>query len=94
VAKRLCDLKTDLSCDQDFCREYDALEECFDLARELIRARAAAGLTQAEMASRMGVSLKAVARMESGKPAPSLAMLRKYAKAAGCSLSIRLYPCD
>jgi DNA-binding XRE family transcriptional regulator len=94
MPKRLCDLKADLSCDQEFCREYDALEESFTLARELIKARSRAGLSQEQVAERMGVPASTVARMESGGPAPGMALLAKYARAAGCALSIRLDPCE
>ena len=62
--------------------EYDALEEEFALAHELLAARNKAKLTQAQVAKRMGTSQSAVARLESGR-APSIASLRKYAKATG-----------
>ncbi len=42
--------------DPEFMREYDALEEEFALASALIGARAEAGLTQAELAERMGTT--------------------------------------
>ena len=45
---------------------YDALEPEFSIADALIRARVKAGLTQAEVAVRLGVTKPAVARMESG----------------------------
>jgi transcriptional regulator with XRE-family HTH domain len=61
---------------------------------ELLRARKAAGLTQAEIAELMGTKTPAVARLESGggsnKHSPSIATLRKYAEAVGCELEIRL----
>jgi len=72
-----------------FKKEYDALEEEFALIDELLRARARAKLTQAQVARRMGTSQSAVARMESGRT-PSLTSLRKYAKAVGRKVEIRL----
>jgi len=75
---------------------YDALEPEFALLRELLHARQRAGLTQAEVAKRMGTKPPAVARLESsltsGKHSPSIATLKKYAKAVGCQLEIRLRP--
>ena len=53
--------------DPDFRKEYDALKPEFRLARELIEARTAARLSQREVASRMGTSQPAVARMDSAK---------------------------
>ena len=75
--------------DPKFKKEYDALEEEFTLAGELIGARAKAKLTQEQVAKRMGTSQSAVARIESGR-APSLTSLRKYAKAVGRKVEIKL----
>jgi predicted transcriptional regulator len=73
----------------EFKKAYDALEEEFALIGELLKARTRAKLTQAQVAKRMGTSQSAVARMESGR-APSMASLRKYAKATGSKIEIRL----
>jgi predicted transcriptional regulator len=76
--------------------EYDAQAEEFALLDELLRARQKAGLTQAEVARRMGTKTPAVARLEAGggsqRHSPSVATLRKYAEAVGCRLEIRLRP--
>jgi transcriptional regulator with XRE-family HTH domain len=76
--------------------EYAAQAEEFALLDELLRARRQAGLTQAEVAKRMGTMTPAIARLESGGGSkghsPSVATLRKYAQAVGCSLEIRLLP--
>ena len=78
--------------------EYDAQAEEFALLGELLRARRQAGLTQAEVAVRMGTKTPAVARLEAGggsrRHSPSVATLRKYARAVGCRLEIRLRPCN
>lgn len=78
----------------DFKQEYEALEAKFTLFDELLRARKEAGLTQAEVAERMGTKTSAVARLETGggnqKHSPSIATLQKYAKAVGGHLEIRL----
>jgi ribosome-binding protein aMBF1 (putative translation factor) len=76
--------------DSAFRVAYDALEEEFALAAQLIEARARAGLTQAELAERMGTSQSAVARLESGKAKPSVATLEKLAAATGSKLRIAL----
>ena len=74
--------------DAEFMREYDALEEEFALAHALIKARADAGLTQAELAERMGTTQSAVARMEGGKARPSTTTLAKVAAATGTRLRV------
>lgn len=75
---------------------YDAQAEEFALLDELLRARRRAGLTQAEVASRMGAKPPAVAWLEAGggskRHSPSIATLRKYAEAVGCRLEIRFRP--
>lgn len=60
--------------DPEFRKEYDARRPEFELARELIEARTAAGLSQREFAHRMGTNQPAIARMESGRR-PSLRSL-------------------
>jgi transcriptional regulator with XRE-family HTH domain len=76
--------------------EYDAQAEEFSLLDELLKARRRAGLTQAEVAARMGTKTPAVARLEAGggsrQHSPSVTTLRKYAAAVGCRLEIRLRP--
>lgn len=71
---------------------YDSLEDEFALLDQFLRARAAAGLTQAQVAARIGTTQSAIARLESGAEGrqPSLATLRKYAQALGCRLELRL----
>jgi DNA-binding XRE family transcriptional regulator len=74
--------------------EYEALAPEFELLHTLLEARQKAGLTQAQVADRMGTKASAVARLESalvnGKHSPSVATLRKYARAVNRRLEIRL----
>ncbi|NOY61719.1 MAG: helix-turn-helix transcriptional regulator [Gammaproteobacteria bacterium] len=74
--------------------EYDLLKEEFSLFDELLRARMNAGLTQSDVANRMGTKTPAIARLEAGggnkQHSPSISTLRKYASAVGCHLEIRL----
>ena len=73
---------------------YDALGPEFEVLRQMLQARRDAGLTQAEVAERMGTKAPAITRLESslssGKHSPSLATLTKYAAAVGCRLEVRL----
>ena len=73
-------------------REYDRLGEEFEFLDEILKARAAAGLSQADVAARIGTTQSAVARLESasGKHSPSIATLRRYASALGYRLQVRL----
>ncbi len=55
----------------------------FGLARELIAARTLAGLTQGEVAARMGTTQSVVARIESGRGTPSMRTIQRFANAEG-----------
>ena len=71
---------------------YDESAEEFAFLDEVLRARAEAGLTQAEVAERIGTTQSAVARLESAEPkhSPSIATLQKYAKALGYKVQVKL----
>lgn len=60
----------------------------------LLKARQEAGLTQAQVAERMGTHAPAVARLErslaTGKHSPSIATVRRYVKACGKKLVLRV----
>jgi DNA-binding XRE family transcriptional regulator len=77
-----------------FKQAYDALEDEFAALAELLKARKEAGLTQADVAQRMGVSQPVLARIESSlgslSHAPSLSTLRRYAQACGKRLVISM----
>ncbi len=74
--------------------EYESLKPEFNLLREMLRARQDAGLSQADIADRMGTKAPAITRLESsltsGRHSPSLATLKKYAEAVDCHLEIKL----
>jgi transcriptional regulator with XRE-family HTH domain len=76
----------------DVRREYEGLKEEFEILDEILKARAEAGLTQAELAARIGTTQSAVARLETamGKHSPSIGTLKRYASALGYRLQVRL----
>ncbi len=78
----------------EFKEAWDALEDEFATLDALLAARKQAGLTQEEVATRMGISQPSLARVEgslgSHRHSHSLEMLRKYAAAVDCKLEIRL----
>jgi ribosome-binding protein aMBF1 (putative translation factor) len=76
--------------DPEVKREFDALEQEFAISSELIRARARAGLSQTELAERMGTSQSAIARIESGRTLPSAKTLIRFAEATGSKIQLRL----
>lgn len=76
-----------------FTVAYGALEMQYQVASQMLRARARAGLTQDAVAERMGTTKSAISRLESaGRHAPSLATLKRYAAAVGCELQVKFVP--
>lgn len=76
-----------------FAEAYDALELEYQLTHQMLKARTRAGLTQDAVAEKMGTTKSAVSRLEgAGKHAPSLTTLKRYAKAVGCELQVKLVP--
>ena len=88
--KDLKTIKAQLLTDADTRAAYDAQVDEFTVARELIAARTQAGLTQADVAERMGTTQSTVARLEGGKATPSLRSLQRYAQAVGRRAVVRL----
>lgn len=73
-------------------KAYEALEEEFALASSVIDVRNRAGLTQQELARKMGTTQPVVARLESGRSRPSMRTLERLAKATGSRLVISFAP--
>ena len=78
--------------DPDYRAEWEALEDEFALARALLQVRTRAGLTQEEVAARMGTTQSVIARLESGRVRPSTKTLERFARATGTRLRIRFEP--
>lgn len=76
----------------DVRKAYDELTEEFSFIDEVLKARAASGLTQAELAARVGTTQSAIARLESGTPkhSPSIVTLQRYARAMGYRVEVKL----
>ena len=70
---------------------YKKLELEYQVAGQMLKARARAGLTQDAVATKMGTTKSAISRLEAaGKHAPSLSTLKRYANAVGCEVQVRL----
>ena len=78
--------------DPAYREAYESLESEFELINALLRARAHAGISQAEVASRMGTTESTISRLESGRTKPSTRTLERYAEATGHRLQISLEP--
>jgi DNA-binding XRE family transcriptional regulator len=74
--------------DPAFKQAWDGFELEYNLANLIIKIRSEAGLSQEELAKKVGTTQSAIARMESGKVVPRLESLAKIASACGKKLEI------
>ena len=88
--KTLHTLKAELLANTDTRAKYEAMAGEFSMARELIAARARAGLTQGEVAQRMGTTQSVIARLEGGTRMPSMRTVQRYAQAVGARAVVHL----
>ena len=84
------ELKARLLANPKVKAEHDALAPEFDISAELVKARLRVGLSQAELAARMGTSQSAFARLESGQTLPSAKTLLRFAEGTGGKFHVRL----
>lgn len=89
VAKSLDELRAAWRKDPEFVKEHAALEDEFAMANSFIKARAKSGLTQSQIAERMGTKQSYVARLESGRMLPSVRTLQRFAAATGTKLRVQ-----
>jgi predicted transcriptional regulator len=90
--KSLKNLKAELLANPAVRQAYDSQTPEFELARELIAARTQAGLTQGDVAARMGTTQSVVARIESGRGTPSMRTVQRFASAVGARAVVRMEP--
>jgi predicted transcriptional regulator len=90
--KTLKTLKSELLANTDVQTAYEAQGSEFAIVQELIAARMRAGLTQSDIAQRMGTTQSVIARLEGGRRTPSMNTVQRYANAAGCRAVFRLEP--
>lgn len=75
-----------------FKAEYDKLQPEFAVIRAIIRARADNGISQKELAEKIGTKQSVISRLESGRSNPSVAFLKKLAQALNSHLEIKFIP--
>ncbi len=69
--------------------EYERLQPEFALINEVLRARSERGITQKDLAERLGTKQSVISRLEAGRANPSVAFLKKLAQALNSQLEIR-----
>lgn len=86
----LADLKKRLLASADAKAEYDRLGPVYALVGAMVEARHEAGLTQDQVAARMGTTQSVVARLENAHHLPSLDLVTRYAAALGRRVAFEL----
>jgi transcriptional regulator with XRE-family HTH domain len=89
---RIADLHKKWMKEPRYRKAYEALEEEFVFASAMIDARSRAGLTQEQLARKMGTTQPVVARLESGRTRPSLRTLERLAQATDSRLVVGFEP--
>jgi HTH-type transcriptional regulator / antitoxin HipB len=86
------DLRDDLLASPEAKVAYQRARRDFEIGMQIRQLREAAGISQAELARRMGTSQPAVARLEAGGGTPKIDTLEKAATALGAELVVQLIP--
>ena len=85
---KLSDLKKEWIKDPEIKKNYQDLKPEFEMAREFIRARVKAKMTQLDVANKMKTTQSVIARLESGKAVPTMKTIDRFAKAVGMGFEI------
>jgi DNA-binding XRE family transcriptional regulator len=76
--------------DQEFAEGFEIGYTDFKIGVVLRQAREAAGMTQEQVAKKLSTRKSAISRIENHADDVRLSTLRRYAKAIGANLSIKL----
>lgn len=76
--------------DPELQREYERLGPRFQVIDAIVKARKQGGLSQRELAERIGVTKTIVSRLESGDYSPRLETVYDLARALGYRLDVKL----
>ena len=74
--------------------EYERLGPIYALVGAMVEARHDAGLTQRQLADRIGTTQSAIARLENAHHLPSLDLVTRYAAAVGRRVDVQLCPVE
>ena len=71
---------------------YEAADRAIRLGRQVREIREARGMSQAELAGRMGVGRSSIARLEAGEVDPKLGTIAQLGRALDAELVVELRP--
>ena len=84
------EIKKELLKNKETYKEYKILEPKYKLISQLISARTKKGMTQKDLADKIGTKQSAIARLESGNANPSFDFLKKETSALGSELIVQI----
>ena len=77
---------------EEFRKEYEAIQPEMDVIRAIVEARISQNLTQKELSERSGINQADISKIENGSRNPSLNLLKRLADGMGMSLKIEFIP--
>lgn len=78
--------------DDEFKKEYEAIQPELDVIRAIVDARISMNMTQKELAERTGINQADISKIEHGTRNPSVNMLKRLAEGMGMALKIEFIP--
>ena len=79
---------------EEFKKEYEALEPEFSIIQAMLDARKSSGLTQKDLADRTGIAQADISKLENGNANPSLKPLQRLADGMGMKLKLEFVPAN
>ena len=78
--------------DEEFKKEYDAIQPEMNVIRAVVDARTSQNMTQKELAERTGINQADISKLENGTRNHSVNLLKRLAYGMGMSLKIEFVP--
>ena len=78
--------------DDEFRKEYEAIQPEMDVIRAIVDARTSQNMTQKELAERTGINQADISKLENGTRNPSVNLLKRLADGMGMALKIEFVP--
>ncbi len=90
--KKYDDFLTEQLQDDEFRKEYEAIQPEMNVIKALIDARTSNNLTQEELSKRTGIHQSDISKLEKGTRNPSLKLLQRLAEGMDMFLKIEFVP--
>lgn len=78
--------------DDEFRKEYEAIQPEMDVIRAIVDARTSQNMTQKELAERTGINQADISKLENGTRNPSVNLLKRLAEGMNMTLKIEFIP--